>query len=78
APLQNGVIIPLESIITRYGPPGVLRIEGGRAVFTLVEIIGSDLSLVEVIGIPENSIIITAGKENVLDGEILDRVTSGE
>lgn len=21
APLQNGVIIPLESIITRYGPP---------------------------------------------------------
>ncbi len=78
APLQNGVIIPLESIITRYGPPWVLRIEWGRAVFTLVEIIGSDLSLVEVIWIPENSIIITAGKENVLDGEILDRVTSWE
>jgi multidrug efflux pump subunit AcrA (membrane-fusion protein) len=78
APLQNGVIIPLESIITRYGPPWVLRIESGKAVFTLVEIIGSDLSFAEVIWIPENSIIITEGKENILDGEMLDRVTSWE
>ncbi len=70
-PYQNGTIIPLESIITRYGPPGVFLYKESRATFTLVNIVWSDLRFAEVIGIPEWSVIITSGKENILDGEVL-------
>ncbi len=70
-PLENGTIIPLESIITRYGPTGVFLLENGVAHFTLVEILASDTNYAEVIGIPEGSEIITKGKENIIDGEIL-------
>lgn len=70
-PYQNGTIIPLESIITRYGTPWVFQIIDGKAKFTLVKMIGSDLSLVEVIGITEWATIITTWKENIIDGESL-------
>jgi multidrug efflux pump subunit AcrA (membrane-fusion protein) len=70
-PFQNGVIIPLESIVTRYGPPWVFLVKDGKAVFTLVTLVWSDLKLVEVIGIPEWSVLITEGKENMIDGELL-------
>jgi hypothetical protein len=51
--LQNGTLIPLSSILTRYGPPGVYILENGIAHFTLVEVLGSDMVYAEVLGIPE-------------------------
>ncbi len=71
-PFQDGVIIPLDSIITRYGPPWVFVIKDWIALFTLVSVVWSDLKFAEVIGIPEWSVLITGGKENIIDGEILD------
>ena len=68
---ENGVIIPLSAIITRYGPPWVFVLEDGKAKFTLVEMLGSDMYYAEVLGIKKNSIIITDGKENIIDGEML-------
>lgn len=47
--LQNGTLIPLSSILTRYGPPGVYVLEDGKARFQLVEILGSDMSYAEVL-----------------------------
>lgn len=70
--LQNWSIIPLSSIIHRYGPPGVYILENQTARFQLIEILSSDLQFAEVIGIPEWAIIITDGKENIYDGELLD------
>lgn len=70
--LQNGTLIPLSSILTRYGPPGVYILENGIAHFTLVEVLGSDMVYAEVLGIPEWSTIITDGKENIYDWEKLD------
>ncbi len=69
--LQNWSIIPLSAIINRYGPPGVYILENQTARFQLIEIISSDLQFAEVLNIPEWVIIITDGKENIYDGEIL-------
>ncbi len=71
-PFQDGTIIPFESIITRYGPPWVFIVKDGKAIFTLVTIVGSDLRLAEVIGISDGDTIITEGKENIIDGESLN------
>lgn len=69
--IKNWIIIPLSSIINRYGPPGVYILEGQTAHFQLIEIMSSDLQFAEVLGIPEWAIIITDGKDNIYDGEIL-------
>ncbi|NRH21475.1 HlyD family efflux transporter periplasmic adaptor subunit [Candidatus Gracilibacteria bacterium] len=69
--LQNGSIIPLSAIINRYGPPGVYILDEQTARFQLVEILSSDMQFAEVMGIPEGATIITDGKENIYDGEIL-------
>ena len=71
--LQNGTLIPLSSILTRYGPPGVYVLEDGKARFQLVEILGSDMSYAEVLGVPEWATIITDGKENLYDGESISK-----
>jgi hypothetical protein len=42
------------------------------AKYQFVEIIRSDMSYAEVLGIPEGSIIITEGKEHIYDGEKLE------
>lgn len=68
---QNGIIVPLSSIINRYGPPGVYILEDQTARFQLVKILNSDMQFAEIIGIPEWSTIITDGKENIYDGEKL-------
>ena len=72
ASLQNGVLIPLSSIITRYGPPGVYVLVDNIARFHMIEILGSDMSHAEVIGIPEGATIITEWKDNIYDGEKLE------
>lgn len=69
--LQNWSIIPLSAIINRYGPPGVYILDEQTARFQLVEILSSDMQFAEVMGIPEWATIITDGKENIYDGEIL-------
>lgn len=68
---KNGIIIPLSSIINRYGPPGIYILENQVVHFQIVEIISSDLQFSEVLGIPEWAIIITDGKDNIYDGEML-------
>ena len=70
--LQNGTLIPLSSIISRYGPPWVFVVQDGKSKFQLIEILGSDMSHAEVLGIPEGAQIITEGKENIYDGEVLN------
>lgn len=65
----SGVVIPTQALITRYGTPGVYILEGGHARFTLVELGRSEESFALVTGLSAGQKIITAGKENVLDGE---------
>ena len=69
--LKNWTIIPLSAIINRYGPPGVYILENQTARFQLIEIVSSDLQFAEVMGISEWAMVITDGKENIYDGEIL-------
>ncbi len=69
--LQNWSIIPLSAIINRYGPPGVYILDEQVARFQLIEILSSDLQFAEILGIPEWATIITEGKENIYDGEVL-------
>ena len=72
-PLQQGAIIPIESVITKYGPPGVFVLKDGRAAFTLVQLLGSDLHFAEVIGIPKGTTIIKKKKKKIRDGQILEK-----
>jgi hypothetical protein len=50
----------------------VYTIGNNTAKFQLVEILSSDLEFAEVIWIPDSAKIITDGKENIYDGELLD------
>ncbi len=69
---QNGILIPLWSIISRYGPPGVYILEDKKVRFQNIEVLGSDMSYAEVLGIKEGAQIVTDGKENIYDGEVLE------
>lgn len=69
--IKNWYIIPLSAIINRYGPPGIYILENQVAHFQLINIVSSDLQFAEVLGIPEWATIITDGKENIYDWEIL-------
>ncbi len=69
--IKNWYIIPLSAIINRYGPPGIYILENQTAHFQLINIVSSDLQFAEVLGIPEWATIITDGKENIYDWEIL-------
>jgi multidrug efflux pump subunit AcrA (membrane-fusion protein) len=70
--LLHGTIIPLSAIITKYGPPWVYILDDNTARYQFVELIHSDMSHAEVLGIPQWSMIITEGKENIYDGEKLE------
>jgi hypothetical protein len=52
ASFQNGTLVPLSSIIHRYGPPGVYLLDQGIARFQIIEILRADMSHAEVLGIP--------------------------
>lgn len=69
---ENGIIIPLSSIITRYGPPGVYMVRDGIARFQMITLLWSDETHAEVLWIPSDARIITEGKENIYDGEHLE------
>lgn len=68
----SGVIIPLSTIIAKYGVPGVYILDGNRAKFTLVTILRSDGKYASVTGLSIGQKVVTEGKENILDGEILE------
>lgn len=79
-PSENGTIIPVNSLITRYWPAWVYVIDSGIAKFQLVEVLALDLTFAEVIGIREGATIITKWKENIYDWQLLTRkeTLSGE
>jgi HlyD family secretion protein len=79
-PRENGTIIPVSALITRYGPAGVYIIEWEVVRFQLVEVLASDLIFAEVIGIREGATLITEWKENIYDWQVLARreTLSGE
>lgn len=79
-PRENGTIIPVSALITRYGPAGVYIVDSGIARFQLVDVLASDLTFAEVIGIHEGAIIVTKWKENIHDWQVLSKkeIPSGE
>lgn len=68
---ENGILIPVASIITRFGPPWVYVVQDGTAQFRLVDILASDMWYAEVNWLTEWVEIIVEGKENIYDGEQL-------
>lgn len=70
-PRENWTIIPVNSIITRYWPAWVFVIDNGYAKFQLIELLASDTSFAEVIGIREWSTIVTRWKESLYDWQLL-------
>lgn len=77
---ENGILIPLASIITRFGPPWVYAIENSVARFVLIDILASDTWYAEVNWLTDGVEIIVEGKENIYDGEMLAKkeTLSGE
>ncbi len=80
SPHNNGTIVPVNSLITRYGPPGLYILEGDTIRFQLVEVLASDLSFAEILWVHDGATIITEWKENMYDWQILTKkkTVSGE
>jgi hypothetical protein len=80
SPHNNGTIVPVNSLITRYGPPGIYVLEGNTIRFQLVEVLASDLSFAEILWVHDGATIITEWKENMYDWQILTKkkTISGE
>lgn len=70
---ENGILIPMNSIITRYGPPGVYVFDGDTARLQLIDILASDMGYAEVNWLIEWQVIIVDGKDNIYDGEVVSR-----
>jgi hypothetical protein len=70
---ENGILIPLSSIITRFGPPGIYILRDNKAVFQHIDILASDMWYAEVNWLTEWVEIIVDGKENIYDGELLQK-----
>jgi len=70
---ENGILIPLSSIITRFGPPGIYILRDNKAVFQHIDILASDMWYAEVNWLTEWVEIIVEGKENIYDGELLQK-----
>ncbi|MCK9272812.1 HlyD family efflux transporter periplasmic adaptor subunit [Candidatus Gracilibacteria bacterium] len=66
------IIIPTKAIIYKYSQPGVFILENNTAKFKLIEITGSDETFSSVNGLKVGDKIITDGKDNILDGEVLN------
>lgn len=71
-PQSVGIIIPSDAIITKYGETGVYILENGRSRYAIVTIVASDENTSAVTGLSAGQKIITRGKENVFDGEVLE------
>ncbi|MDP2090640.1 MAG: HlyD family efflux transporter periplasmic adaptor subunit [Candidatus Gracilibacteria bacterium] len=66
---EKQIIIPINSVITKYSQAGVYVIENKKAIFKMINIIDSDSSFVAISGLKAGDKIITEGKDNILDGE---------
>lgn len=68
---SNSIIIPNNSIIEKFLIPWVYIIKNNIAVFKKIEILSSDDKYSEINWINIWDKLITKGKENIFDGEIL-------
>ena len=68
---HKDIIIPNTAIITKYGETGVYILENGQVRYTLVTVIATDGNKTAVNGLRVGQKVITKGKENILDGEML-------
>lgn len=68
---KNGIIIPNAALITKYGETGVYILENGRAKYQIITVIASDGNLTTITGLSLGQELITRGKENILDGEVV-------
>lgn len=68
---QVDIVVPSSAIITKYGETGVYVLENGKSRYQLVSVLGSDGDMTAIKGLSVGQKVITKGKENILDGEIL-------
>ena len=69
---QTDIIIPSSAIITKYGETGVYLLENGQAKYILISIKASFANMTAISGLQSGQKVITKGKENILDGEVLE------
>ncbi|MDD2871070.1 MAG: efflux RND transporter periplasmic adaptor subunit [Candidatus Gracilibacteria bacterium] len=68
---KTALIIPNIAILQKFSVPGVYVLVQGKAIFTKIEILKQSPDFSEISGLKVGDTIITDGKENVYDGEIL-------
>ncbi|MDQ7008847.1 MAG: efflux RND transporter periplasmic adaptor subunit [Candidatus Gracilibacteria bacterium] len=68
----ENTIIPNNAIISKFGLPAVYVLENGKATLQNIKILKMGEKQSEVSGIKSLDIIITSGKENIYDGEVLE------
>jgi hypothetical protein len=68
---QTDIILPTSAIITKYGETGVYVLENGQVKYTLITVLASDGNMTAISGLKTEQRVITKGKENILDGEVL-------
>lgn len=69
---EKQIVIPMNSVITKYSQPWVYVIENKKALFKMIKIIDSDSSFVAVSWIKIWDKIITQWKDNILDWEVVE------
>lgn len=67
----NGIIIPNSAIISKYMIPQVYILENGKTKLTPIEIVKQNDTFSQVTWVNVWDIIVTNGKENITDGEML-------
>lgn len=66
------LVMPSSALLTKYGETGVYILENGRSRYQIVTILGSDGNTTAITGLSIGQKVITKGKENILDGEVLE------
>lgn len=69
----SGIIIPNAAIISKYMIPQVFILENNKAKLTPIEIVKQNDNFSQVTWVNVWDIIVTDGKENIIDGEILTK-----
>lgn len=68
---HTDIILPTSAVITKYGETGVYVLENGQVKYTLITVLMSNGNMTAISGLKEGYKVITKGKENILDGEIV-------
>lgn len=69
---QEGIVIPEAAIMTKYLVPTVFTVENGKAVSKTVKVLARGNGKVLVEGLPIGTKIVTAGKDRVTEGQIVE------